>query len=126
MVQSNRSDPSPDEPGDAGARTLREHVSEVLREPAFKAGLERGRQIELVRRALREVCGEYAAGCRPVLLREGRLRLEVPNSTALQFIDLNRRAILARADRLGLPDPIREIKLAINPASSPGRGTHGH
>ncbi len=123
---SERSDRPPRDVGGADPRRLRDHVAEVLGEPAFRAGLERGRQIELVRRALREVCGEYAAGCRPILLREGRLRLEVPNSTALQFIKLNQRAILARARRLGVVDPIEEIKLAIIPAYRPDGGPRGH
>ena len=123
---SSRSDPESLDPGDPGPRRLGDHVAEVLGDPAYRAGLARGRQVDLVRRALREVCGEYAAGCRPVHLREGRLRLEVPNSTALQFINLNQRAVIARARRLGLADPIEEIHLAIIPAIRPDGGPHGN
>lgn len=122
---SNRSDPGPPDPRDPVPRSLGDHVAEVLAEPAYRAGLARGRQIDLVRRALREICGDYAAGCRPVQLRGGRLRLEVPNSTALQFINLNQRAVVARARRLGLAEPIEEVHLAIIPAIRPDGGPHG-
>ena len=123
---SNRSDPESRRPDESGPRRLGDHVAEVLAEPAYRSGLARGRQIDLIRIALREICGDYAAGCRPVQLREGRLRLEVPNSTALQFINLNQRAVIARARRLGLADPIEQIHLAIIPAVRPDGGPHGN
>lgn len=122
---SNRSEPGSRDPGRSGPRRLGDHVAEVLDEPAFRSGLARGRQIDLVRRALQQICGEYAAGCRPVQLREGRLRLEVPNSTALQFINLNQRAVIARARRLGLAETIEEIHMAITPAIRPQGGPRG-
>ena len=115
----------PPDPGERSPRRLGDHVAEVLDEPEFRAGLARGRQLALVRRALREVCGQYAVGARPIGLREGRLRVEVPNSTALQFLNLNERAVIARARRLGVTEPIRELSFAISPAPRAG-GTHGH
>lgn len=126
MVKSDSSDPRSRDSGGSAPRRLRDHVAEVLREPEYSAGLARGRQIDLVRRALHEVCGDYASGCRPTQLRGGRLRLEVPNSTALQFINLNQRAVIARARRLGVAEPIEEINLAIIPAARPAGGLHGH
>ena len=126
MATSSRSDLESADRDESGARRIGDHVAEVLGEPAYRAGLARARQIALIRRALREICGEYAAGCRPVQLREGRLRLEVPNSTALQFVNLNQRAVIARARRLGLADPIKEIQLVISPAIRPDGGPHGN
>ena len=123
---SNPPDPRPRDPRETGPRRLGDHVAEVLGEPAYRAGLARGRQMELIRRALAQICGEYATGCRPVQLREGHLRVEVPNSTALQFINLNRRAVIARARRLGLAQPVEEIHLTITPTIRPDGGPHGY
>ena len=125
MAKSARSEPVSGDPRESDPRSLREHVAEVLGEPEFRSGLARAAQIDLIRKALREVCGEYAAGCRPVQLRSGRLRLEVPNSTALQIVNLNQRALMDRARRLGLAEPIREISMTIAPADRSGGGPLG-
>ena len=106
------------ESDDHPSRRLSAVISDLLAEPAYRAGLARADLLAGFILALRQVCGPYADGCQAESIGDGRVLLRVPNSTALQFVALNQRSVLGQMRENGLNHQIETIELRLTVATA--------